>query len=213
MKSIAEKLKYIRTNNNMNVTEKLRKIAGEQDFSFRDLFSSKKRFVHLHIRAEDIDFSRAQVFIDDVNAKTKGAFYEFTVEHIILMLYMDFLHQIREYMNEVRISDDTVTQEDVARHLLEKRKIYFPRRKQSEKGNYTIERKNWALFEIQLRQEAVRRGNVFLYDVNKNYPEFNMSIEELISILFCDFVAQLYRGNQQSLINVLLDRFYSHDFD
>lgn len=194
-----------------SVTDKLRQLSGE--LSWTDLFSRTKRFIRVSIRAEEIDFSRASVFIGDINAKTRGAFEELTVEHLIHLLYADFLRHIRENLSEVKIDADSVTMEDTLRGLIEKRQIYFPRNKRKDAGTYVSSPKRWVLFEIQLRREAAQRGSVFLYDAASFYPNFEMSLEELLSILFVDFVAQLRRGNQQAMINALLDSFYFHDFD
>ena len=60
------------SSNSEVVSEKLRGLSGGLTWS--DLFSRSKRIVRLKVRAEDIDFSRAQVFIGDINKKTKGAF-------------------------------------------------------------------------------------------------------------------------------------------
>jgi hypothetical protein len=195
------------------ISEKLRKLGGNGDLSWSDLFSRSKRFVRVNVRAEEIDFSRAEVFIGDINAKTNGAFAALTLEHLVHILYSDFLQHIRENLNEVKTNADTVTLKDAVNSLIEKRKIFFPRQKRSDVGNYSVVRKRWVLLEIQLRRETAQRGEVFLYDAGTVFPEFEMSLEELLSILFVDFISQLRRGNQQILINALLDSFYSHDFD
>jgi hypothetical protein len=196
---------------NSSVSDKLRQLSGEVSWS--DLFSRSKRFVRVSIRAEEIDFSRAAVFIGDINAKTRGAFDELTVEHLIHLLYADFLRHIRENLSEVKIDADSVTMEDTVRGLIEKRQIYFPRNKLKDPGTYLSTPKRWAFFEIHLRREAAQRGTVFLYDAASVFPNFEMSLEELLSLLLLDFVAQLRKGNQKAMINALLDSFYFHEFD
>lgn len=197
--------------NNESVSEKLRGLSGEASWS--DLFTRSKRLVRLKVRAEEIDFSRAQVFIGDINKKTNGAFSELTVEHLVHILYADFLLHIRENLNESKITDESLTLEDTVKSLRIKRVTYFPRQKKSEAMNIATTPKRWALLDVQFLRENVQRGEVFLYDAETVFPDFQMSIEELVSILFVDFIAQLRRGNQQVLINALLDRFFSHDFD
>lgn len=199
------------SSNSEVVSEKLRGLSGGLTWS--DLFSRSKRIVRLKVRAEDIDFSRAQVFIGDINKKTKGAFADLTVEHLVHILYADFLLHIRENLNESKVTEDSLTLEDTVKSLWGKRAKYFPRQKKGDSMNIFVTPKQWSLLEVQFLRENVQRGEVFLYDAASVFPEFQMSIEELISILFVDFIAQLRRGNQQILINTLLERFFSHDFD
>jgi hypothetical protein len=195
------------------VSEKLRKLGKNGDLSWSDLFSRSKKYILVKIRAEEIDFSRAEIFIEDINTKTRGAFSDLNLEHLIHILYTDFLLQIRENLNEFKFNSDTVTLKDTINSLMEKRKIYFPRQKKNDVGHHSVIRRCWALLDIDLRREAAQRGEVFLYDAGTVFPDFEMSLEELISILFVDFISQLRRGNQQFMINALLDRFYSHDFE
>ncbi|MFD2614655.1 hypothetical protein [Paenibacillus gansuensis] len=188
------------------ISQKIRRMSGED--SWADLLFRSKRLVSLKVRAEEIDFERVEVFIADINKKTRGAFAEFTVEHMIYVLYEDFLVQIRENLNEEKVDEETVTMKDTVNGLLRMRNVYFPRKK----GETAI-RKRWALMEIRLKRETAQRGRVFLYDANTVFPEFEMSLEELLSILFCDFVSQLRRGNQKDLVRTLIDKFSFHDFE
>lgn len=199
------------SSNSNNISDKLRDLSG--GFKWSDLFSRSKRIARLKIRAEEIDLDRAEVFIGDVNKKTKGAFSELTVEHLVHVLYADFLQHVRENLNEHKSSANVVTMEDTVKSLQMKRRTYFPRAKQSEVITPVVTQKRWVQFEVPFLTENVKRGSVFLYDASVSFPDFYMEIEELVSILFVDFIAQLRRGNQQRLISALIDRFLSHDFD
>ncbi|CAG7651189.1 hypothetical protein ACFQI7_27600 [Paenibacillus allorhizosphaerae] len=192
------------------VSERLRKLTG---FTWGDLFYRGKRFVKIKVRAEKIDIDRAEVFISDLNAITKGAFADLSVDHLIHILYEDFLLTVREYMTDIKRDANSITQEEVVKSLLVKRNTYFPRSKRNEEGEISLVRKRWHIYDIHLRRDAAQRGEVFLNDAASEFLEFEMSLDELISILFVDFIAQLRRGNQKMLINALIDRFYSHDFE
>ncbi|MFC5402334.1 hypothetical protein [Cohnella soli] len=197
--------------NSHSVAEKLRGITGSLTWS--DLFTRSKRLIRIQVRAEEIDFSRAEVFIGDINKKTKGTFSELTVEHLVHILYADFLIHIREQLNESKVTADAITLEDTVQSLRMKRAAYFPRSRKKDPTGGLATPKRWALLDVQFLRENIQRGEVFLYDAQTVFPEFSMEISELISILFVDFVAQLRRGNQQKLINALIDRFFSHDFE
>ncbi|QHW35496.1 hypothetical protein GZH47_31880 (plasmid) [Paenibacillus rhizovicinus] len=198
------------SSSSQNVSEKLRDLTG--NLTWTSLFSRSKRIVRLKVRAEEIDFARAEVFIGDVNKKTKGAFAELTVEHLVHVLYADFLLHVRENLSEFKTSADAVTLEDTVNNLRIKRQTYFPRPKKSEAMSQIVNPKRWALLEVQFLRENVQRGEVFLYDAQTTFPDFHMELDEMISVLFVDFIAQLRRGNQQLLINALMERFFSHDF-
>lgn len=196
-----------------NVSDKLRALSGAPSWS--DMILRSRRFYRIDVRAEEIDYYRAEVFISDINKKTRGAFSDMNMEHLVHILYTDFLQQIRENLNEVQVRANAVTMENVVSELVKKRNKYFPRyHKSNPDGDFlSSPRKNWAILQIYLRKEAAQRGEVFLYDANVIYPEFIMELDELLSILFVDFVSQLRRGNQSQLLQALLDRFYSHDFE
>lgn len=192
------------------VAERIRKIGG---VTWGDIFSRNKRLVKIEVRAEKVDLDRAAVFISDLNKITKGALAELSIDHLIHILYDDFLLTVRENMTDVKVDANSITQEEVVSSLLEKRKIYFPRSKRDEAGEHSVSRKRWLMYIIHLQKDAAQRGDVFLSDAAYEYYDFEMSLDELISILFLDFVAQLRKGNQKKLVNALLDRFYSHDFE
>ncbi|MNV95538.1 hypothetical protein D3C71_1904380 [compost metagenome] len=97
--------------------------------------------------------------------------------------------------------------------LSSRRKLYFPRVKKHEIAENSNAPKQWAFLEVRLKREMAQRGEIFLYDASTVFPKFEMTLEELLSILLCDFVAQLRRGNQKQLVSSILDKFYSHDFD
>lgn len=194
-----------------SIPDKLRRLAGEE--SWADVLFRSRRQIPLKVCAEEIDFTRAEVFIADINKKTRGAFAGFTVEHLIYVLYDDFLLYVRENLSEVKVDENTVTMEEAVISLSQRRKIYFPRVKKHELADDSIAPRRWAHLEVRLKRDMAQRGEVFLYDASTVFPKFEMTLEELLSILLCDFVAQLRRGNQKQLVSSILDKFYSHDFD
>lgn len=188
------------------ITQKIRRLTCEE--SWADVIFRSKRLVTLEVRAEEIDFERVEVFIADINKKTRGAFAELTIAHMVYVLYEDFLLQIRENLNEEKMDDETVTMEDVVKGLVRMRNLYFPRKKSNGSAH-----RRWSLMPIHLKREMAQRGKVFLYDASTVFSDFEMSLEELLSILFCDFVAHLRRGNQKELVKKLIEKFTFHDFD
>ncbi|RUS44995.1 hypothetical protein [Cohnella sp. AR92] len=167
---------------------------GSHKASWRNLFLSPK-VVEVRVRGRDVDFLRAEVFLADLNVLTQNEFADvFTTDVLIRLLYEDFLVQIR----------DEFVPDMIAKRLIEQKRHYY-QKKPAGAGDYQ-RRLRWMVLSLQMKRELALRGEIFLHDVSVASPGFAMSLDELLSILFMDFIVEIQKGKQRELIRMIIDR-------
>lgn len=174
----------------------LKKLEKLSPVSFR----RNKKYVELDIKAEEVDFLRAEVFIDDINQLTDGQFNRFSIEDLVLLLYMDFLAQIRDNIDTLNIGQT----------LQVKYTEYYPAQKQyralQEQETSFSTRKRWMKLNIRIKRSAALRGEVFIHDVRLLLPGFILTLDDILSVLYIDFIHELRKGNQRKVIEMILQR-------
>lgn len=178
---------------------------------FDKLFRSKDRGIHLvQLRLPKYDYFRVSMFVEDL---MEVAEYEctFTVSELIAILYEDFLHQV------VHGTD----QRGLAKKLMVKRDMYLhPKIKIDDaielSPNHTrfIEREipkkqPTVMIEQYLPKRTALRGEVLLMDLSSVDERFNLTLEQLLSVLVIDFAHGLKKGNNVKVMNDILQRVIS----
>ncbi|TVX85650.1 hypothetical protein FPZ44_24945 [Paenibacillus agilis] len=152
------------------------------------------------MKAREIDFQRAEIFLDDMYSLTgEDPDNLISVASLVQMLYEDFLLQIRSHYQT----------EEMIKRLLEKRSVHH-RHLTVESEEDWIDMK-WSALEIDMKRQLALRGEVFLQDLRLADSKFKMTLHELISILFWDFIIEVRKGNQRNLIKLLLSRMRDWD--
>lgn len=166
--------------------------------------------VELRIRLPQHDFVRAEMFVGDIMEMAGEGIY-LRVDELIAILYQDFLATIVKGVN----------QKQIAEKLSQKKKIYLSR---SEKVQDFVKvapnhwslteqvvKKNikWVILPIELYRHVAFRGEGFLLDLTTIGPDFQMTLEELISILTIDFIAQVRAGNDAKVITRIINNLDS----
>jgi hypothetical protein len=165
------------------------------------IFGIKKSYTQLRLRADTDDFDRAEIFLDDVRLLTKMELPDFDVGDLVLLLYEDFLYSVR----------DRYDQKHLVQSLEDKRNFYFKRSRhdwsaEDDEESIYFTRPRRVSLVIRMRLNSETRGRVLLNDLSRAVPSFSMEMEELTSILFMDFIAEVRKGNQRRLIRALIDR-------
>ncbi|MCY9540489.1 hypothetical protein M5X00_13355 [Paenibacillus alvei] len=169
-------------------------LANRLQEMFKPIKKRATQVMTLEVRARDIDFVRAEVFLDDMYKLTgEDPDNLLSVNSLILLLYEDFLMQIRSQYDSVQMIE----------RLIEKRLFYFRKREIDESDQILIKSK-WAILKLPMKRNMVLRGEVFLHDLGLESPKFEMKLEELMSILFMDFMKEVRKGNQRKLIKSIL---------
>lgn len=176
--------------------------------SWRNLFKSNMVGSSLlTIRLPKYEYFRASMFVEDILSLSE---YEvsFSVPDLISILYDDFLHQVVNGTN----------QRNLAMKLMKKRENYlYPTKKIDSTVMITdnharfIERdipkkQQWITLELLINKRSALRGEVLLMDITAVEPKFELSLNQLISILIIDFVTELKKGNNAQTMNTIVNR-------
>lgn len=169
----------------------------------------------LSIKGSQYDFFRCEILIDDVKRKVQGHIPHFGIDSIVSLLYKQFLVYVIEGEHE---TGDQIVPLELARELMRKYKFYFDDKVISQE----LKRKStnhWSLAErveskpvarmysidITMNRTEALRGEVFLMDLHRLDPEFFLTLEQVISTLFADFMASVKSGNQRDILNGIID--------
>jgi len=168
---------------------------------FFNAASPQEEYVTLRIRAPRYFFLRATVFIDDILELSRGQ-VQIQLPELISLLYDNFLAKIRAGV-------------DMQEHLYSLRKTlqYFePPLELSQKSE-----NHWALsnstgrekqkkvsLNLAVRKTAAYRGEVFLYDLEYFDGSFTMTVEELVTLLFMEFIEAIRIGNVERVMKDIL---------
>lgn len=198
-----------RGGNKLNlVWERFCEVTGNNSaLSFWERFSpQKKRVIILRIKLEWYQYLRAETFVDDL-IEIAGEELTFSVEQLIGILYDDFLRQIRMDV-DIKELYNRLKDKQAQRH-----------KKRTEESFVRVSPNHWSLreqavevqkkmiaFDISISRKSALRGEVFLHDLARHEPSNSlfMSLEELITILLLDFIAEVQKGNQSSVMKRIM---------
>ncbi|MFT9486638.1 MAG: hypothetical protein ACH0QD_04615 [Tepidibacillus sp.] len=165
-----------------------------------------KSNVTLWLNISSYDLFRAEILVEDLIALA-GEDLEFNVDMLIILLYEDFLRQIRAgeelktLLNRLYQKHSNIFEETY--EYLEQENYYTLKLHKT-----TSKKKNkYTQFPIEISRQSAIRGEVLLYDLYKIDDNFSMSLEELLSLLFIDFVRKIQTtGNETKTIRGILAR-------
>ncbi|MFL0584270.1 hypothetical protein ACH0B6_16985 [Solibacillus silvestris] len=161
------------------------------------------------------DYLRGLVFIDDV----KQVFEDEAPEELDLAALLSLLHDDFLYHTQkgVRSHQETVN------FLLNAKKTYLKKPKQNQKGNFKQVQLNTFIFvheedednmeeeieqpeednmviEMVIRKAKIQRTEILLYDLSSYMDQDRITVEELITILFLDFIDRIKKGGNNEKI-------------
>ncbi|MDR4950403.1 hypothetical protein [Neobacillus cucumis] len=185
--------------------------------SFLDyLLGSRKS---LTIVTDYYDYIRGEVFIDDMFDINDDVPRGFDLAVLIHLLYKDFLTQIKKGS----------INEQVARFLLSGKARYLGEKKINRRVMkaltehvFTFEsieeeiieeeskREKKAYITIQMKESEILRGEIFLHDLSPYLSNQNITIEDLLTILYLDFINQIKeQGNSDKIQKNILSHLKS----
>ncbi|KGP78302.1 MULTISPECIES: hypothetical protein [Paenibacillus] len=161
---------------------------------------------YLDIRLPHYEILRAKSFLDDVMELTDHSIM-ITIEDLVGTLYDQFLNQVR---HAAKIST-------LGTKVLKKKEELEENSNKTVTSFEQINPNHWALVEkkvpakvktkiirIEMHRKYVERGEIFLYDMSKIIPEFQLTLEELITILLLDFVHEVEKGNSKKIMDQII---------
>lgn len=168
-----------------------------------DVFFESKS-VTLHIQVPYYDLLRGKVFISDLEAIIGQELKDFSVEDLFALLYEDFLRQIRKGADL----------QQIARWLMALKERY--KEDDSEEVSDFVQRTDYS-FElvtrdqqkstkrenrptdvlISINRKLAERGEILLFDLTNLEDDFDLTLEEFMSIRYQDFMREVKAGNER----------------
>ncbi|CAN7762889.1 hypothetical protein LJR153_007135 [Paenibacillus sp. LjRoot153] len=182
----------------------------EESSGFRGLFSShksKQAYEPLKIRAADIDFLRAEVFLEDIYELGQ---VEISMDQLIALLYEDFIYKVRQtkdlrsiYLNVKKLKDE-LSFTNMFSQLVDVSDDHLVLHKRN-----TFNQPKLYMLEVRMHRRSALRGEVFLMDIRQFDPSLHLKLEELVSLLFLNMVERIRTGDQTKLVREILQHFSS----
>ena len=169
----------------------------------------ESKYERIYIKIPELDYKRGNVFILDINDLIRTTSnIRFSFEKLLNLLYLDLLRQVQQGMDL----------EAFGYSLIEKKQLQEQRlyktiknvRRQNE-YSYIFEEKivnakkenSIITISFKLEKRFLYRGEVLLYDLFELFPEFKITVEELISIYYIDFITKIKHGDSNILKGII----------
>ncbi|WP_284646386.1 hypothetical protein [Paenibacillus silviterrae] len=169
--------------------------------------TKQEEWMMLRLELRPYDILRAEVFLDDLYECTDEE-VKLDVIELVALLYAGFLKQVRLAKKSslknlasrlMQKYDNWLDTSEVVRTYQEQKPDHWILVEQVQEN-----KSNVATLHIEMRRKSIVRGEVLLRDLNELVPSFALTLEQLISTLFVDFVAQVKSGKTAELIDALL---------
>lgn len=174
-------------------------IVTENDFFSKFLSKlTKTSTIHLKIEVPVNLYLRGEIICEDVSELSE---MDFDQEDLMYLLFNDFLLFAKKNPDPVTIYQllTSLEREAGKEAVLEKQSqgnIFNLTYKSSGNKMKTI--------QIRFRRKLALRGEVLLADLEEAQPEHGYTLEALLSLLYCDFVDKLRKGNNPEVINTIV---------
>lgn len=164
--------------------------------------------VFMKIDLPEYEVLRAQVFLEDLCEKLEDD-STLTIVDLIALLLKDFLHVV-----------STTTKMEVLKDsLLEKRAQFLSKTERVEEfvevapGHSSLRvrdksrRMRYFSLELTVPRKTALRLEIVLYDLEQMFKSFQMGIDELVAVVFLEFVHHLKIGKQKDMIKRFIQCF------
>ncbi|MEH6941035.1 hypothetical protein [Bacillus sp. JJ722] len=190
------------------------KLNGNMYKGFIDYFSNNKKVVELTISY--YDYIRGNIFIDDTREAYQDVPIMFNVSALIYVLYDDFMSEIKK----------GIPHKDIATYLLQGKKRHLEKVKKEKRIMKQVS-KNLLSFEsefeeepeedekvvdiyIKMRQAEILRGEILLHDLDMYMNAVEITFEELLQIVYLNFIAEVKeKGNTHQIQKALVRKLNS----
>lgn len=170
-------------------------------------FESKYEVIYISI--PELDYKRGNVFILDINDLIRTTSnIRFSIEKLLNLLYLDLLRQVQQGLDleafgyslmekkqqqEQRLykTVKSVKRQNAYSYIFEENIV------NTKKENSTI------TISFKLEKRFLYRGEILLYDLYELFPDLKITVEELISIYYIDFITKVKHGDSNILKGIL----------
>lgn len=179
---------------------------------FFDFFLTKYRY--LQIKVPYYEYLRGEVFVEDIKDLFEEA-QHLTLYHLIVLLYFDFLEQVKKGTKYEQLCPFLITSKKkfLERPIVQKRVLkqvtsnLFSFEQREEEIEVTSEEKQ-AEITLRIKESEIYRGEVFLHDISPYLMDEEFTVEDLLVILFMDFLQRIKeKGNSSQVMKSILLNF------
>ncbi|MCM3130621.1 MULTISPECIES: hypothetical protein [unclassified Paenibacillus] len=168
---------------------------------------SRSTAVFMKIDLPEYEVLRAQVFLEDIADKLEDD-AALSIVDLIALLLKDFLHVTT-----------TTKMEDLKTSLLEMKKKYLSKTETIEElvelspGRSSLQLKEkprrvkYYTLELTVPRKTALRLEIVLYDLEQMFKSFKIGMDELVAIVFLEFVHHLKIGKQKDMIKRFIQCF------
>ncbi|MFJ7367548.1 hypothetical protein ACIQWQ_26130 [Peribacillus frigoritolerans] len=180
---------------------------------FFDYFLPKYRY--LQIEVPYYEFLRGEVFVEDMKDLFEEAPQNLSLYHLIALLYFDFLEQVKKGAKFEQLCPFLISSKKkfLERPMIEKRVLkqvttnLFSFEQREEEIEVTSEEKR-AEITLRIKESEIYRGEVFLHDISPYLMDEELKVEDLLVILFMDFLKRIKeKGNSSQAMKAILLNF------
>lgn len=166
---------------------------GITDRLFRKLnkFFSKNQLVQYKILIPKKDSWRVELICEDINILGNG--YQFTQTDLLEILFEDFLKNIRLMPNHHSIYKHLKMMDCRPPSIYHYGKEYL----------YEVT-EEFELRTFFVKKRSALRVEIFLSELADLYPETPYSVEDVIEIMYCDFVKGYTSGELQDVVERIM---------
>lgn len=184
---------------NSNLLEKELTPRSRNSFFGRMLYGiDKAKTITVSLLVPMDIFVRAQVLCEDIEDMSN---MEFTQADLIDILYMDFLTYVQENPDHQKIFNMLVQLErssgkDLGIVRSKEGSIY--------EVIHEYRDKNMEELKVKFRGKFILRGEILLADLEHVFPNHGFMVENVLELLYCDFINNCRQGNNKKAVKNIL---------
>ncbi|MEK5183303.1 hypothetical protein [Paenibacillus sp. FSL P4-0288] len=178
---------------------------------FSAIFSSTTKqnpYIPVTIKIPEYDLLRAEVFLEDVMESIDRE-YEVSMIELTALLVKDFL----------RVTSTNTKLEELKNNLMSRKSEYLSTKEKVKewvevapghnalRERERVRRRRYFELQLEIPRKVALRAEIILYDLEQMYAPFQMTLEDLVTILILDFVHQLQTGKQKEIVKKFVSNF------
>lgn len=164
--------------------------------------------VSLKLDLPEYEVLRSQIFLEDLSEQLEDGI-DLSIIDLLSLLLKDFLYVV----------STTTKMENLKDSLLEKKQQFLAKTERVEEfvevspGHSSLRvrdkprRIRYYTLELTIPRKTALRLEIILYDLEQLFKSFQMDLDELISIVFLEFVHYLKIGKQKDMVKRFIQRF------
>lgn len=202
---------------NLNLLQQKLTGASSSKGFFEYIFHNRK---YLTLVIGYYDYLRGKVFIEDMLDLYEDVPLGFDLAVLIHLLYRDFITQIKKGTEFKQVAGFLLsgkadylgkkrTEKRVMKALTEH--VFSYESTEEEIIETKPEKEKKAHLTIRIKESEILRGEIFLHDLSPYLKEEHITIEDLLTILYSDFINQIKKhGNSEKVQKNILFHLKSH---